>query len=71
VLSSPALLPNRQFQFILNGEPGRRYRIESSANLTNWTALGTHTVDLPQGVEISDLMPTDSTRRFYRGSPVP
>jgi hypothetical protein len=71
VLSSPALLPNRQFQFILNGELGHRYRIESSANLATWSALSTNTVDLPQGLEISDLMPTDSTSRFYRGSPVP
>jgi hypothetical protein len=71
VLSSPALQPNRQFQFILNGEPGHRYRIESSANLTHWSALCTNTVDLLQGVVISDPMSTNSPQRFYRGSPVP
>lgn len=70
-LTSSVLQSNRQFQFTLNGEPGHRYRIESSANLTNWSALSTNTVSLPQGVEITDPMSTNLPQQFYRGSPAP
>jgi hypothetical protein len=69
-LSRPAFQPNGQFQFMLNGEPGNRYRIESSTNLSTWTALSADTTPLTSSVEISDAAATNSPQRFYRCAPV-
>lgn len=59
------------FALRLAGEPGRRYAVEASTNLTVWTALWTNTTDLELGtVEFTDRAARPAYR-FYRGRLVP
>ena len=54
-------------QFTLKGGRGLRYDVEGSANLTNWTPLGTVIVTNISGfISITDADPSGSGQRFYR-----
>jgi hypothetical protein len=63
------LLPSKQFQFIVNGVPGRLHVIEAATNLTPptiWTALATNATS-PSGTFIfTDPAASGLSRRFYR-----
>jgi len=63
------LLPSKQFQFVIDGVPGRLHVIEATTNLgtpTFWTALATN-VTSPGGTFIfTDPASSGLSRRFYR-----
>jgi hypothetical protein len=79
VRREPGLIPHLEpiahatgfFALRLAGEPGRRYAIDASTNLTVWMPLRTNTTDLTLGT--FDFADRDArTRlRFYRGRLVP
>jgi hypothetical protein len=56
---------NGQFEFTLSGEPGARYKVESSEDLRTWTEISVVS-DASGAVTISDTPPPGGTRRFYR-----
>ena len=62
-LSSPALISNGLFQFLLQGETNRAYSVQSSSNLADWKALTNLTL-LANPASIRD--PATSSQRFYR-----
>jgi uncharacterized repeat protein (TIGR03803 family) len=68
-LTNFAVLPNKQFQFVVNGVPGRSHVIEAATNLANptiWTALATNPTS-PSGTWIfTDPASSSLSRRFYR-----
>jgi uncharacterized repeat protein (TIGR03803 family) len=68
-LTNFVVLPNKQFQFVVNGVPGRSHVIEATANLgppTIWTALTTNATS-PSGTFIfTDPASSSLSRRFYR-----
>jgi uncharacterized repeat protein (TIGR03803 family) len=68
-LTNFVVLPNKQFQFVVNGVPGRSHIIEATANLgppTIWTALATNSTG-PTGTFIfTDPAAPSLSRRFYR-----
>jgi hypothetical protein len=68
MLSQPRIVSG-QFQFNLSGFDVRRYRIESSTNLTTWTILGTNQTT---GGTLTFTDPTFSptSRRMYRATVV-
>jgi hypothetical protein len=70
ILVDPLVQTNGQFSFILTGDSGFNYLIESSTNLSNWSTLGTVTNATGQ-VPFSDtnlpLLPT----RTYRAKVLP
>jgi hypothetical protein len=58
--------PHRdQFTLTLGGELGRRYGIEASTDLMEWTPLAELTNSTGH-VEFSDALPAGSSQRFYR-----
>ncbi len=57
------VLTNGQFQAYLSGDRGVNYTIDSSTNLTSWTALTNLTV---QNLTTNFLDNASSMRRFYR-----
>jgi uncharacterized repeat protein (TIGR03803 family) len=63
------LLPSKQFQFVINGVPGRLHVIEATTNLgtpTVWTSLATNAIS-PGGTFIfTDPASSSLSRRFYR-----
>lgn len=68
---SPALLSDGRLRFILGGEPGCRYVMEGSTNLTNWEPLSTNLVNEPGGVPITNSVLKDVQIQFYRGRALP
>jgi hypothetical protein len=65
-LEAPLLGTNGAFQFIIKGvTPGRTNVIESSLDLSNWTAVSTN-VALSNSIPFIDTAVPDSARRFYR-----
>jgi hypothetical protein len=64
-LSHPEILAGGNFRMLLQGNPNSSYFIESSSNLTNWTALATlaYTNGLMPFV---DTNAPGNTSRFYR-----
>jgi hypothetical protein len=66
-LTNFTVLPNKQFQFTVNGVPGRSHVIEATANLGNpsiWTPLATNATSPTGTLIFTD--PTSLSRRFYR-----
>src|SRR5262249_18445807 len=62
-----AVLSNNQFQFTVQGVPWRRYIVEASTNLLDWTALKTN-------LSPYSFVETNATaydQRFYRAMFVP
>jgi hypothetical protein len=70
-LKSPSLLPDGQFRFTVESEPGHRYRTETSPDLAAWEAISTNTVSLPGGMTVSHQVPGGSPQRFFRCVIVP
>jgi hypothetical protein len=68
-LTNFTLLPSKQFQFVVNGVPGRSHVIEAATTLatpTLWTALATNPTS-PSGTLIfTDPASSSLSRRFYR-----
>jgi uncharacterized repeat protein (TIGR03803 family) len=68
-LTNFVVLPNKQFQFVVNGVPGRSHVVEATANLSSptiWTALTTNATS-PGGTFIfTDPASSSLFRRFYR-----
>lgn len=68
-LTNFTVLPNKQFQFVINGVPGRLHVIEATANLgppTIWTSVTTNAIS-PGGTFIfTDPASSSLSRRFYR-----
>jgi hypothetical protein len=62
-LTSPAMPSQGPFRFTLLGEPGRRYTIQSSADLIHWIAL-TNFVSVTGTNQVTDV--TNHNCRFYR-----
>jgi hypothetical protein len=66
-LGSPARLGNGAFQFTLSGTPSRRYEIQGSTNLIQWSVLATLTNANPNGLlPYVDQTATNLPLRFYR-----
>lgn len=70
-LESLGSLPNGTFLLHLAGEPGRRYALEASTNLTGWTALKTNTAGTDGTVIMDDPSAASSPAKFYRARAVP
>jgi len=64
-LSAPERRPDGTFQFILTGPAGSTNEIEASADLMNWTPVGT-VVDTSGTLTFTDSTATNSQKRFYR-----
>jgi hypothetical protein len=63
-LSGARLLPNHQFQILVNGLVGQNYTVQYSTTLTNWNTL--YTTNAPAGLfNVLDPNATGSLR-FYR-----
>lgn len=56
---------NGRFNAHLNGETGKTYEIEASADLSNWTVLGT-AVATDGRIAVQDNMAGSKTHRFFR-----
>jgi len=64
-LSEVMRLPNGSVSFMISGAPNRTYFVEASANLTNWTNLGS--VLYTNGLmPYLDATASSHTNRFYR-----
>lgn len=48
------------------GIAGKSYRVQSSADLTNWTNLGTDITPVTDGVQTFSDTPPSGSRRYYR-----
>jgi hypothetical protein len=68
-LTNFTVLPNKQFQFVVSGVPGRSHVIEAATNLAApiiWTVLATNPTG-PSGTWIfTDPASSTLSRRFYR-----
>lgn len=56
-------------RFVLNGQPGAVYVIQTSTNLLDWQTLSSATVPLDGAMEIVDPGTTARPHRFYRALP--
>jgi hypothetical protein len=70
-LKWPALMPDGQFKFTVESEPGHRYRTETSKDLTAWEAVGTNAVSLPDGLNVTNGGAGFGSKQFFRCVPVP
>jgi hypothetical protein len=70
-LRSPTLLPDGRFMFLLEGEPGRLYRTESSTDLSVWEEIGTNAIGPKGNTAITNPIPRSMSRQFHRAVPVP
>jgi hypothetical protein len=69
-LSQPQILPNGDFQMLLQGPAEGSYEIEISSNLVNWSFL--KAVNYTSGqMPVVDSTAGAVTQRFYRAKPVP
>ncbi|HUL51365.1 MAG TPA: hypothetical protein VLU94_02145 [Candidatus Nitrosotalea sp.] len=59
------------FVLRLQGEPGRSYALDASADLAAWTALKTNVVGIDGMVDFADTSAGAWAHRFYRGRLVP
>jgi alpha-L-arabinofuranosidase len=70
---SAAMMANNQFKLSVSGQTGPDYEVQSSTNLTQWSAaFVTHSPALP--LNWTDTNPTNIPTRFYRvvvGPPLP
>lgn len=71
VTLGPAAWTNQRFQFRLTGNPGATYRIDSSTNLVQWTAIATQTIPTAGFVVFGDSATANFQLRFYRAVLVP
>ncbi|MCX6925923.1 MAG: immunoglobulin domain-containing protein, partial [Verrucomicrobia bacterium] len=62
-LEAPTLTSGGLFQFLLRGESGRQYRIESSTNLQTWSAWSTLTAT---NAATAVSVPASERTRFFR-----
>ncbi|MBI4658005.1 MAG: cadherin repeat domain-containing protein [Verrucomicrobia bacterium] len=60
-----AFLPNGQFQLTLNGEIGRIYLIQVSADLTVWEPV-TNILSTAATIQITDSAAASARQRFYQ-----
>ncbi len=58
-------VPGGLFLLTLAGEPGRRYRIETSTNFVDWT-YWTEVVLFGETTQLGDALSGDTPQRFYR-----
>jgi len=68
-LTNFTVLPNKQFQFVINGVPGRLHVIEAATNLgppTIWTVLATNATGQGGTFIFTDPASSSLARRFYR-----
>lgn len=65
LLSAPALLPNGQSWFSVQGVAGQTYALEGSTNLANWAGIVTN-VAPANTFNVTDATATNVLRRFYR-----
>lgn len=61
---------NGVFQFTMNGQVGSGFVVQLSSNLTHWTPILTNTVPSGGTRALSEPVPTNSLRRFYRAVPL-
>ena len=71
-LTGARLLPDGGFRLLVQGHPGKRYAIERSTNMINWSAVTTVT----NGSDSTPIYYADSgtnsaPRRYYRARVVP
>jgi hypothetical protein len=61
-------LADGNMHLVAQGEPGRAYHLEASADLNNpsWSAIATNTAAVSGQVEFVDLTATNHPSRFYR-----
>lgn len=59
------------FVLRLAGEPGRKYALDASQDLSNWTALKTNVVGFDGTVDFADTSAGALPLRYYRGRLVP
>ncbi len=65
VVLSPVLQPGGQFVFQLQGQPGVRYFIQNSTNLSIWTTVATNTLT-GSTLNATNLVPSSSAAKFWR-----
>jgi hypothetical protein len=70
VLTQPQILPDGNFQMLLQGMANRSYEIEISTNLTNWSLLKTVNYTTGQ-LPVVDTTTSNVVQRFYRAKAVP
>ena len=63
-LSAPVRPNSSQFRFTISGTAGRTYTIETSGNLTNWTAIATNVA--PSNIFNYTNSNATNLTRFYR-----
>ena len=63
----PPIFTNGVWQLPLKGEPGRRYSLEYSTNLTTWTQVATGTNDSAGKLYLPDTTGVTNGVRYYRG----
>jgi len=67
-----AVTPNpTPLQLRIQGVPGRRYVVDASTNLADWTTLETNTTALDGQWILLDAGATNMPRRFYHARPGP
>lgn len=67
-INSPIQLPDGRFKFTLAGEPDRRYVIQSSSDLTQWSSISTNTL-VGKSFSFVDPASVESGVRYYRAFP--
>lgn len=65
MLSPPPPAANGEFQFLLTGQPGATYTVESSLDLSTWTHVRTFTLE-DTSVLVSEPLSAEPGGRFYR-----
>jgi hypothetical protein len=68
-LTNFTVLPSKQFQFVVNGVPGRLHVIEATTNFgvpTIWTNLATNATGPGGTLIFTDPASSSLSRRFYR-----
>jgi hypothetical protein len=68
VLQSGAISSTNTFSFLLNGQSGQRYAIQSSGNLFNWQTLQTNILS---GSSAQIVLPATNAQVFYRAQWLP
>jgi hypothetical protein len=65
-IGSPAMLPDGAFQFTFSGPSASNYIIQASTNFVDWLDIQTGSPFTGQ-INITDLLATNFSQRFYRG----
>ncbi len=64
-LLPPAPQPGGQFVFQLQGQPGVRYYVQNSTNLSAWTTVSTHWLT-GNALNLTNPVPADAVNSFWR-----